>query len=169
MWPRRMHPRRRGGWKTLDTEHILARLAASNTRRSFLGKVGKAVIGAVGIATVSSSIEFITPRIAGATNPVCAWDIMCGIWGQPCASCNGGNYWSCPSSPTTYLGSSSWYYCCSGHLWSYGDCCTRGSQSTCTTEPCHNNPGGQQPTWCPTDGPTYYYYCSIVTDSGFIC
>jgi hypothetical protein len=149
----------------MTAERVLLILARQKTRRSFLGRLGKVTVAAAGISTFPLGIALMTPEAANATNAVCGWDLMCGIWGQPCANC--GVYYQCPTG--SYLGSGSWYWCCSGHVYSYQDCCTWNVPYTCTSEPCHNNPNGQQPTWCPTDGYTYYYYCSIVVDTGQIC
>jgi len=148
-------------------DHRLARaldeFAQQRSRRGFLAKVGRLVLGIVGASVVSVlPVEQISREVAATT----CGGVYCGFCGTKCCSsapCGGGQG-VCP--PGTTQGGY-WTRCCppggGGNLYRYRDCCG-GSVSCGHCGQCHD--GCVQPAWCSGLGA---YRCTIVQSLGPLC
>jgi methylamine dehydrogenase light chain len=121
-----------------------ARKAASiHGRRSFLSRVGMALVGTAAVPMLPFD-RFNEARASGLnshqdTDPTaCDYWRYCGMSGQPCTCCGGGPT-SCP--PGTEVSKVSWIGTCENptdkrhYLISYNDCCGKIPCKQCN---CHN-------------------------------
>lgn len=113
--------------------------AEQMSRRAFVHRVGKALVGFVAGATLTPGVVIRTERADASHADSCWGDWRnCGLYGNLCAKCGGSSHgWSCPPGST---GGGSWYYCCpSGGVYyefRYADCCKAGCSC-------------QSGAWCP--------------------
>jgi hypothetical protein len=122
------------------------------SRRGFLAKCGRLVLGVLGVTAVSAVPipGNVTEALAGHGNCSTTWN-LCGLYGRVCSCCNGGGGLNvCPAGSTWF---SYWSRCCTtpygggqGRIY-YWDCCN--GAANCGGATCHwcfNN--GPQPAWC---------------------
>lgn len=145
----------------MSYEDGLLKLGKMTSRRSMLARMAKLALGAVGIVTAGTAPLLVSQENALATN--CGDWFWCGLWGVPCDQCSDGAIGSCPSN--MYRGSTAWSFCCCIDFWGcwnifYYDCCNPYGPVGCGIDSCHNNPYGQQMTWCP-GSPNTVYHCSV--------
>ncbi len=124
-------------------ERALRGFGQSVSRRSFLSKLGAAVLGGVGVA-FGTMVLPIDRTTAEATHTCSSW-YHCGLYGRACGCCNGYKLCKCPDGawPGNYWA----YNCCkpsTGQLWriAYVDCCN----TSCSCTWCQNHPQ-PQPYW----------------------
>lgn len=166
------------GWTWL--ERPLVSLAQRIPRRSFLGKAGAGLLGAVGITVLERGLPLLEPEAAEASDCAdtgCSGAEWCGLCGRRCNNSNcQGTATSCPSG-TTKAGY--WSACCcfpfiGGCLRSvvrYYDCC-KGSGTHCNAPRCCNRispPCTKTPTgaYCTPSKPVYW--CTIYFSTGTAC
>ncbi len=142
---------------------LLSDYGSRSSRRSFITKLGKFVVGLAGMSLLDSLPA--DRRVAFANFPVnnCDRWSWCGMNGYPCARC-GGTDTTCPSSGCSTTGNP-WSACCvtgSGcYRVYYYDCCATSGKScpsvTCTAS-CHNKALGGW--WC-NGGDSSNYRCTL--------
>jgi hypothetical protein len=140
------------------------RFGQLTSRRGFLAKCGRVMLGVLGITAVSAlPILDIVSEVDAATTCNGTWN-LCGLSGKTCQCCAGGGLNVCPAGSNWF---GYWARCCStpyggrGMIY-YWDCC--GGPANCGGAAClwcHNN--GDQPAWC--NGQPNYKCTAAVTGS----
>ncbi len=131
-------------------------LAQSLTRRSFVARLLKVGLAAVGLTTTYMALSAPQTTLASNCNN-CYW---CGVCGTMCDGC-GGSDGACPSG--TAQGTSSWSACClcgTCSLTRYKDCC---GTSKCNGQVCPNI--CPRDTWCAGSGYSVYV-CTVAVTAG---
>jgi hypothetical protein len=132
---------------------IARRVAGCGTRRSFLERAARVLLGVLGIELLPALPVDARPHGRDAPGPAkdpnCTDPQYCGIHGKLCGNC-GGSDTGCPAGCSQ--GPSYWWACCSHRLYLYYDCCTSGSAPDCGAICQGPNPCGTSP-WC--GGTTY--------------
>lgn len=139
----------------------------STSRRGFLAKCGRVVLGVLGVNVVAMlPIDGIVEDVAALA---CSDYRLCGLWGRVCTCCSGSSSLNvCPAGSSWF---SYWSSCCQQPFpprqrvrYYYWDCCN-GSANCNSCLACTNNPI-QQPAWC--NGVVGAYRCTAVV-TGSIC
>jgi len=158
--------------KKLGNQPLLDLFIKLMPRRHFLLESGKVLLRMVGIVFLPL-VPFRTASAAAALSFCTTNDLFQGMWGTPCWGLD-----TCPSCCQPYdVENGSWVFCVKFNakpshctLVQYLDCCApidinncycysyTGNTNTTCNSPCHRNPCGEQPSWCPAGT---YYVCTI--------
>jgi len=152
-------------------------LAQKTSRRSFLGRFGRALTGAALLPLLpidrSARAHAETPATAHSQDPQsCEYWKYCAIDGFLC-SCCGGSSSSCPPgtapSPITWIGTCHNPGDGRDYIVSYNDCCGKNSCGNCF---CDRNEGekpmyrlslNNDVNWCmANDNPNYHCSVSVI-------
>lgn len=138
---------------------LLSKRGQSISRRGVLARLGKGLLGVVGISLIPVLPVDRTFASSPQGGACCQWQ-LCGIQGYLCGA-NGST--SCPSGTTE---GASWSKCCDNgndcnpesRMVEYIDCCaTTPAAAIATRGPSCLHNSGVQSAWCP-DG--YAYGCT---------
>lgn len=164
-------------WLDSITESSARDLVRRSARRSFLGRIGAALVGtaAIPLLPVARGAEPATPAAGAKTadpgDPAtCEYWRYCAIDGFLC-SCCGGSQQQCPPgtepSPVTWIGTCRNPGDGQDYIVSYNDCCGRGSCGRCF---CNRNEGdmplympfqSNDYNWCVGSAAGMPYNCSV--------
>lgn len=174
-----MIPTRRNQYRLQTLPETTARwLARTNSRRSFLGRLGVMLVGA-GAAHVVLPVARASAQPQQGQDPgdpsSCDYWRHCAIDGYLCGCC-GGSATTCP--PGTIVSPITWVGTCRNpgdgrdYIISYNDCCGKQGCGRCG---CHRNEGDTPPylpstsndtQWCAGSDADIVYNCSIAVIVG---
>lgn len=147
------------------TGEFLVAYSQSLSRRRLLARLGHLALGVLGISIVSD----LLPVDRAEASHTCGDGRNCGLYGRPCAACNGGKPPNqCPSGVTQ----GSWTVCCEDCsdnklvYITYADCCncTTADRQRCVNDAPFCKNCRSRPLYCVTGT-----YCCTVTIRGASC
>lgn len=143
-------------------------LYQNTSRRGVLARLGKGVLGILGLqAAALLPLDRTVPE-AEASNHLCSDTKYCNMYGARCDCC-GGNTGGCICPYGTTVGSF-WWGCCGGNYVRYYDCC--GGNVTCNCTWCNRTnapsrtPNSHWIDWCSGSGT---YRCTVACWAGEGC
>ena len=154
-------------------EHLTRGVAQRTSRRSFLARLGQALVGAIAIPLLPvdrvASRAHAAEKAAAANNDTgCEYWKYCAIDGFLCSCCGGASH-DCPPgatpSPTSWVGTCHNPNDGRDYIVSYRDCCGKAPCGKCfcaNTEgemPVYRVPLNSDLVWC-FGAPTMVYHCS---------
>ena len=163
-------------WLDRSTEKSIRGMAQHTSRRSFIGKIGGAIVGsaaAMPLLPIARSQESAATSVLEEGDPnACEYWRYCAIDGFLCGCC-GGSMNSCPPgtemSPITWIGTCENPTDGNSYIISYNDCCGKSSCGNCLCQrnerdrPVYNPRVANDLNWClGTSSASYHCSTAIV-------